>query len=519
MVDEAPGRNISTQGIAVAQYLRMSTDNQQYSIHNQELYIMEYAEKNGMVIVKTYQDEGKSGLTIAGRAGFQNLIDDVTNHRVDIEAILVYDVSRFGRFQDPDESNFYDYSLKKCGIPIIYCAEPVSKDNPEMSSLYLVIQRHAAAAYSRNLSEKVFAGQKNLVQRGYRQGGTAGFGLQRLLIDENNNEKGILLPGQRKSLQTDRVILTKGSDEDVQIVEYIYDEFIENGRSEREIAISLNENNATSIAEFKWTKGKVLQILTNEKYIGNNVFNRTSFKLKKVRVNNPESEWIRKDNAFIAIVPRDKFYKAQEIILKRYEKLSDEEILAHLRQLLKDKGLLSGIIIDEDANCPSSSIYRNRFGGLINAYRLIGYTPSRDYKYIEINRYLRSIYSKEVDKILNAICFYGGFYEETGFDNVFKINDEFLISIIISKCKELPSGNRRWNIRFGNQLMSDINIAIRLDTDNNSTLDYYLFPSIDDLSLELKLKDTNSFLLELYRFDSLETFFSIISRLPIAEVV
>lgn len=97
------------QAIYVAQYLRMSTDNQKYSTYNQMLYISEYAKKNGMTIVKTYKDEGKSGLTIAGRPGLQNLIFDVTNHKVDIDAILIYDVSRFGRFQDPDESNFYDY--------------------------------------------------------------------------------------------------------------------------------------------------------------------------------------------------------------------------------------------------------------------------------------------------------------------------------------------------------------------------------------------------------------------------
>lgn len=414
------------QAIYVAQYLRMSTDNQKYSTYNQMLYISEYAKKNGMTIVKTYKDEGKSGLTIAGRPGLQNLIFDVTNHKVDIDAILIYDVSRFGRFQDPDESNFYDYTLKKSGIPVIYCAEPISNENPQMSSLYLVIQHHAAAAYSKNLSEKVFAGQKNLIELGYRQGGKPGFGLRRLLIDENHKSKKILISGERKSLQSDRVILIKGPDSEIKIIEYIYNQFVFKGKNEREIAILLNNKNTENKFEFKWTKGRVLQVLTNEKYIGNNVFNRTSFKLKKKHVKNPKEEWIRKNNAFDELISKEVFYKAQEIILKRYKKLSNKDLLDKLKFLLKEKGMLSGIIINEDNNCPSSSIYRNRFRGLINAYHLIGYTPTKDYSYIKTNNRLRDNYKYEIDKILNAITIHGSYYEETGFDNIKKLMMSFL---------------------------------------------------------------------------------------------
>jgi hypothetical protein len=65
-----------------------------------------------------------------------------------------------------------------------------------------------AGEYSRELSVKVFAGQCRLIEHGFRQGGPAGFGLRRLLIDEGRNPKGELGRGDRKSLQTDRVVLT-----------------------------------------------------------------------------------------------------------------------------------------------------------------------------------------------------------------------------------------------------------------------------------------------------------------------
>src|SRR5262245_66260662 len=85
-----------------AQYVRMSTEHQQYSTANQEDSIREYADRRGYEIVCTYADEGKSGLNVAGREQLRRMIDDVQSGRANFEAILVYDVSRWGRFQDAD---------------------------------------------------------------------------------------------------------------------------------------------------------------------------------------------------------------------------------------------------------------------------------------------------------------------------------------------------------------------------------------------------------------------------------
>ena len=49
------------------EYVRMSTEHQQYSTENQREIIRQYAERRGMVIVRTYTDAGKSGLRIDGR--------------------------------------------------------------------------------------------------------------------------------------------------------------------------------------------------------------------------------------------------------------------------------------------------------------------------------------------------------------------------------------------------------------------------------------------------------------------
>jgi DNA invertase Pin-like site-specific DNA recombinase len=93
--------------LRAAEYVRMSTEHQQYSTENQGDKIREYAAKRGIEIVRTYADEGKSGLNIAGRLSLQKLIKDVEAGPVDFQMILVYDVSRWGRFQDADESAYY----------------------------------------------------------------------------------------------------------------------------------------------------------------------------------------------------------------------------------------------------------------------------------------------------------------------------------------------------------------------------------------------------------------------------
>ncbi len=108
----------------------MSTEHQQYSTENQRDRIRDYATRRGLQIVRTYADEGKSGLRIDGRQALQNLISDVANGNADFCVILVYDVSRWGRFQDADESAYYEYICRRAGIQVAYCAEQFENDGP-----------------------------------------------------------------------------------------------------------------------------------------------------------------------------------------------------------------------------------------------------------------------------------------------------------------------------------------------------------------------------------------------------
>jgi DNA invertase Pin-like site-specific DNA recombinase len=103
-----------------AKYVRMSTEHQQYSIDNQADAISRYAQDHEMEIVRTYIDSGKSGLTIENRPGLRQLIADAESGFPGFTAVLVYDVGRWGRFQDVDESAFYEYRCRRARIALHY---------------------------------------------------------------------------------------------------------------------------------------------------------------------------------------------------------------------------------------------------------------------------------------------------------------------------------------------------------------------------------------------------------------
>ena len=138
--------------VPAAQYLRMSTEHQQYSLDNQASAIRQYAEEKGFEIVSTYSDEGKSGVTVGGRRGLLQMIDDVESGQCLFTAILVFDVSRWGRFQNPDDAALYEVRCRWAGVPVHYCAEPFENDGGVLSSLMKTLKRAMAAEYSRELS-------------------------------------------------------------------------------------------------------------------------------------------------------------------------------------------------------------------------------------------------------------------------------------------------------------------------------------------------------------------------------
>jgi DNA invertase Pin-like site-specific DNA recombinase len=507
-----PAGDKGTEGQRAAQYVRMSTEHQKYSTENQSEAIASYAARRGIEIVRTYADAGKSGLRLDGRNALKQLIADVRTGHADFNVILVYDVSRWGRFQDADESAYYEFICKEMGIAVQYCAEQFENDGSLSATIIKSMKRAMAGEYSRELSAKVFAGQCRLITLGFRQGGAPGYGLRRQLIDEHRHPKAALARGEHKSLQTDRVILVPGPGKEVETVRRMYRLFVLQRKTEREIAMALNVEGIAGEGGRPWTRGTVHQVLTNEKYIGNNVYNRVSFKLKQRRVSNPPDMWVRSEGAFDAVVEQEFFLAARRMIEERSRRLTDAQMLEQLGSLLTKKGSLSGLIIDEVDGMPSSSAYRSRFGSLLRAYQLVGYDPGRDYQYVETNRALRAMFPGIVSETIANIQRAGGQVRVDPDSDLLIINEEFTASLVVVRCLHTPAGRLRWKIRFDTSLRPDITVAVRMDDDNEHVLDYYLLPGIDMNAGRLRLCEDNTFDLDAFRFDTLDPLFGLCAR-------
>ena len=495
-----------------AQYVRMSTEHQQYSTRNQGDKIKEYADRRGIAIVRTYADDGKSGLSIGGRASLQKLIADVESGVADFSIVLVYDVSRWGRFQDADEAAYYEYKLKQKGIQVAYCAEQFENDGSPVSTIVKGVKRAMAGEYSRELSAKVFAGQSRLIELGFRQGGAAGYGLRRVLIDQSGNAKVTLRRGELKNLQTDRVILTPGPEEEIRTVNLMYQWLIEEDLRLTQIAERLNSMRIRTDTGRLWSQDTTRQVLTNEKYIGNNIYNRGSFKLKKLRLANSPPMWIRKDGAFEPVVPPEVFYTAQAILKARATRYTDEEILDRLRALYRDKGTLSSLIIDDAPDLPAARTVARRLSGITRAYELVGFTSMRDLRYHQSDRRLRQLYPEILQRTEHQIVEFGGTVRRDQASGLLHVGDGLTVSLVLACCKTFNPGARRWRVGIHTNPAPDLVLVIRLNDGDTVERDYYLLPRFNFGNAPLHLSEQRSAEIECFRFDTLEFFYGLTRR-------
>lgn len=356
-----------------AQYVRMSTEHQRYSIEFQSAAIASYAAEHGLEVVRTYTDAGISGVTLDRREGLRTLLADVIAGQTEYSIVLVYDVSRWGRFQDPDQSAHYEFLCRQAGVRVEYCAEPFENDGSVSSAIVKQLKRAMAAEYSRELSVKVSAVQRGLARKGYRMAGAAGHGLRRMVVDEHGHNYGVLEDGERKGIQGYRAILIPGPPEEVAVVRRIFRMYAVFGMTMRAIAKTLNDQGVSAGRTHDWGERRIAHILRNENYIGVNVFG----KRRRLTVGSARTEarddWIRCEGAFDAIIDVSLFRKAQAIGAARTVVLNKAEMLDALRRLWAEQGFLSARLINDTPELPCVTIYNRRFGGLRNAYQAIGY--------------------------------------------------------------------------------------------------------------------------------------------------
>lgn len=342
---------------AITYYRHSAEDKQENSVPLQREFVTELLKKWGVSIIHEESDEGVSGLT-AHRPGFQRLFDNwiLNSDAPQFDYVVVYDVSRWGRFEDADEAGYYEYQCKQAGKKVIYARQGFPIENQEdMAQVQTVFERIAAFRYSKKLSEDVIRGCLKISGQGYSVGGTAPYGLARMLLSADERKPiRIMKKGEHKSIANERITFIPKNDETTRTVEQIFDLFTYHQYNLSEITDVLNGQGVPSSNGKEWNRNKILHILSNQAYKGTLIYNKTWGRLKKKKRNNPKSNWVVCSNAFQGIVNEITFNLAQERLywmlparrnegLRQIQK-TKRSILAEISRLFEGKDLNQNLV-------------------------------------------------------------------------------------------------------------------------------------------------------------------------------
>jgi DNA invertase Pin-like site-specific DNA recombinase len=497
--------------IPAAQYLRVSTERQEYSLDCQSARIADYGRQNDFAVCQTYCDEAKSGLEIGKRRGLSQLIQDVVRGEQPYKAVLVYDVSRWGRFQDPDEAAHYEFLCKAAGVQVHYCAEHFSNDGQIASLILKTLKRVMAAEYSRELSEKVFAGLTRVVKRGFRTGALPGYGFRRLLLSGDGTPKQQLAAGERKSIATDRVVLVPGPADEVFWVGEIYRLFLSEKKTFTGIAAALQERRAPFLDGKQWSDHAVMRILTHPKYKGTAVYNRTTERLCSKSRRVPEPEWIIVPNAFNPLVDPEIFDAAQDELRQRFRRRSDEDVLGQMKSLLKTHSRLTTKILC--AHGLSAGSINHRFGSLINAYDLIGYR-SMHKKTAEHRLHVRKIRSELMQQLVDMfpgqVSIFSWAWRRR---NCLRLKNGAEVAVRVCRSIHLATKGRMWVLQAARDEPCRATLMAGMNSQNTEIEGFYLTARLRNKS-RAHITEDHEWLRKSVPLEDLRSFYKLIMARP-----
>lgn len=341
------------------------------SIDAQLRAIEEYTNKNNIQIVKTFIDRAKSA-TSANRPEFQNMIKFCEADNTGISMVCTHKLDRFSR--DRYDSAIYKQRLKAKGIRVVSVLENLD-NSPESLILESVIEG-MAQYYSANLAREVAKGQRENAIRARHNGGDAPLGY------DVAHDKTYTI-----------------NEEEAQAVKIIFDMYVK-GYSYSNIIDELNDLGYKTKRGNKFGKNSLHGILSNEKYTGVYVFNKTQRKGVDGKRNGhkqkSEDEIIKVEGGMPQIIDKEIFNQVQEMMQKRKKAPGSNKATTTY--------LLTGMIkCGECGHAMQGNKRKDSYGNDYISYRCGCRKQKRDCKNKEIKRdYLESFILEELEKnILN----------------------------------------------------------------------------------------------------------------------
>ncbi len=474
-----------SSGLPAAQYVRTSRSYEDAYIDHQKAVISKYARSHGFRVVTTYEDRGRSGLVLNRRPGLARLLDDIVNGRNAYECVLVYDISRWGRFQDADEAAHYEFICKRSGVNVCYCNEGFPNDGNALNTVLKNLKRSVAGEFSRELSERVYQAQKRQILLGFRMGGSAGYGLRRSMIAQDGRRLQTLIQGQWKCSKLNHTILIPGPKREVDLVREIFSMADSKGMKCSQIACELNLRGIPCAAGKPWGYYDIERMLQNPKYVGCNAWSRTSGKLGLPRRSVSPENWITKPDAFVPIIDQCTYDRVQAILRRRNPcKWTDEKLLRCLKRLLARKGRLSQDIIDEAPGLPSSATFYAHFGPLRRTYPLVGYKPrmgtfSKVLRRDQTEK-LRLQLFKQIQVLFPDDV--SVFHQTNRRRSILRLDNGLSVSVVICRSRRLPTGELAWRLYPTRSERDYITLLCRLNSKNDGFRDFHILARLDKRS-------------------------------------
>ena len=504
--------------VLAAQYVRMSTEDQQYSIANQEAAIQTYAKNHGYVVTSTYADAGKSGVAIKHRKELRRLLHDVTSGQAPYKTILVYDVSRFGRFQDVDEAAYCEFLCKRAGVPVRYCAEQFDNDGSLASSMMKALKRTMAAEYSRELGIKVSAGQRRLALLGYRVAGEAGYGLRRMTVSPDGRRKLLLQEGERKGIKTDPTILVPGPKREVDCVRTIFEIAAQGTHSAKEIANDLNRRHMHQWGGKLWDLASVLNILRKDKYAGCNTYGKTTQRLSSRTRKVAPDLWITNADAFVPIVERGIFERAQQFLRKRalQRKKTDAYLIQAMKKVFAREGKITQRLLQKKCAFDYTTYYK-RFGSITKAYELVSYRPSAaTTKFMHAQKLVECLRNELYTRLTNL------FPDRVRLIRLYRQQQQLQV-VEVDRCirvavyfcraaKDTSTGERGWLLRVRPQEKDLSALICTMDKSYSKLLNVYVFSPLASSFLTERVIREKPWLSAGRKLDKLDDFCDVIKE-------
>lgn len=426
----------------------MSTVEQECSITLQQDFIARYAQDNNFIIIDSYVDEGKSGLAATHRQGLRSLLNDVVSGTARFRTILVYDVSRWGRFQDTDEAAHYEFLCKEAGVEVRYCAESFSAACDLQNSLAKAVKRVMAAQFSRELSDRVFECKSRMAKLGFRMGSSPGYALRRVLVSATGRRKRILRDRECKNLRTDHIVLEPGPKGEIRRVQEIYAAIL-SGKTRGWIARDLKRRGITCRGK-PWTMARVTSVLVNPKYIGRNLWARTTCKLQSPSKRTSPDKWAVKDAAFPPVVQPETFANVQKLLHKGTYFKSNEELLRRAKQILQSKGRLSREIIKRARSTASVTAYEYRFGSMTKLYELVGFQQRKVFyerhRKMEHTIAIRQRLMRSIEELLPGHAAVIKARSPLSKPRVLRFDDRVSVSVLLCPSERDSNGKLWWRL-------------------------------------------------------------------------